>query len=157
MCVCVCTYLPFFVRPYKLTHVNNFLSGKYSLYKQDITLQYATAPVSFSSKVSFFSKSKSGCGDLPQTSSLAFIVSFSGVLQLKDTNGLTENAYLVVWKVGMTHIYVNENEEQPGGFAGRIIDLRKKIFLCVSCCLVQFFFKICFLSNTLTTYFTNSK
>jgi len=31
----------------------------------------------------------------------------------------TGNAYLVVWKVGMTHTHANKNEEQPGGFAGR--------------------------------------
>jgi len=29
--------------------------------------------------------------------------------------------YLVVWKVGVTHTYANKNEEQPGGFAGRIL------------------------------------
>jgi len=28
--------------------------------------------------------------------------------------------YLVGWKVGVTHTYVNKNEEQPEGFAVRI-------------------------------------
>jgi len=26
-----------------------------------------------------------------------------------------------VWKVGVTHTYANENEEQPGGFVGGIL------------------------------------
>jgi len=34
--------------------------------------------------------------------------------------GLLVNAYLVVWKVGVTHTYANRNEEKPGGFAVRI-------------------------------------
>ena len=29
--------------------------------------------------------------------------------------------YLIIWKVGMTHTYASENEEQPGGSAGRIL------------------------------------
>ena len=33
----------------------------------------------------FFSKSKTKCGDLPQTSSVAFLVDFSGIVQLKNT------------------------------------------------------------------------
>jgi len=36
-------------------------------------------------------------------------------------HGHPENAYLGVWKVGVTHTYANENEEQPGGFDGRIL------------------------------------
>ena len=31
------------------------------------------------------------------------------------------NAYLIIWKVGVTRTYMNENEEQPKGFAGRIL------------------------------------
>jgi len=30
------------------------------------------------------------------------------------------NTYLVIWKVGATLTFANENEEQLGGFAGRI-------------------------------------
>jgi len=36
-------------------------------------------------------------------------------------HGHPGNAYLVVWKVGVTCTYANENEEQRGGFAGRIL------------------------------------
>jgi len=36
-------------------------------------------------------------------------------------HGPPGNAYLVAWKVGVTRTYANENEEQPGGFAGRIL------------------------------------
>ena len=36
-------------------------------------------------------------------------------------HGHPGNAYLVVWKVGVTRTYVNENEEQPGDLAGRIL------------------------------------
>jgi len=28
---------------------------------------------------------------------------------------------IVIWKVGVTHTYTSENEEQPGDFAGRIL------------------------------------
>jgi len=73
----------------------------------------------------FLSQSKTGCSNHPQTSRLAFLVDFSGILQLKKQHtrchGHSGNAYLIVWKVGMTCIYMNENEEQPGGFAGRIL------------------------------------
>jgi len=31
------------------------------------------------------------------------------------------NAYLIVWKVGVTRTYANQNEEQPEGFAGGIL------------------------------------
>jgi len=40
--------------------------------------------------------------------------------------------------VGVTRTYANENEEQPGGFVGRILKeyykTVKKIVLCVICC-----------------------
>ena len=39
----------------------------------------------FSSKVGFVSTPKSGCGDSPQASSLTFILGFSGILQLKNS------------------------------------------------------------------------
>ena len=41
--------------------------------------------VSFSSKVGFFSGLKTGCSDHLQTLRPAFLVNFSGVLQLKNT------------------------------------------------------------------------
>ena len=96
----------------------------------------STALVSFGSKVGFFSKPKIGCGNSPQTLSLAFAVGFSGVLQLKNTKvGLSGSQEMrmsafekcLVWhrqtlaSQGMIHTYVSENEEQPGGFAGRVL------------------------------------
>ena len=74
--VCVCTYLPIFVCPYKSTHVSKFfvcpykpthvsklLSGKYSLYawnKAKRILKLASTLVSFGSKVGFFQAEKWG-------------------------------------------------------------------------------------------------
>ena len=40
--------------------------------------------------------------------------------QCTGPHGYPGNVYLVVWKVGVTHTYANENKEQPGRFAGRI-------------------------------------
>ena len=66
----------------------------------------------------FLSQSKTGHSDRPQTSKPAFLVDSSGVLQ---PHGPPGNVYLVAWKVGVTCTYANESEEQPGGFAGRIL------------------------------------
>ena len=41
--------------------------------------------------------------------------------QCTRPHGPPGNAYLVVWKVGVTHTYANENEEQHKGFAGKIL------------------------------------
>jgi len=41
--------------------------------------------------------------------------------QCTRPHGHPGNAYLIVWKVGVTHTCRNKNEEQPGGFAGRIL------------------------------------
>jgi len=85
-CVYLPIYLSLFVDLHKLTHMSNFSSGKFSLYTRDKgpinpTTSYCTTYiVSFGSKMGFFSKPKSGCGDSPQTSSLDFIVGFYGVL-----------------------------------------------------------------------------
>jgi len=69
------------------------------------------------------SQSKTGCSDCPH-SKPAFLVDFSGVLHPKKQHtrlhGHPGNAYLIVWKVGMARTYA-KNEEQPGGFARRIL------------------------------------
>ena len=65
---------------------------------------------------------KTGHSDRPQTSKPAFLVDSSGVLQTKNSVLRPPgNAYLVIWKVGVTRTYANKNEEQPVGFAGRIL------------------------------------
>ena len=99
-------------------------------------------------KVSFYSKPKSRCGDSPQTSGFGF---HSGFFWHSTTEThqswpvrLTGNAYLIVWKVGVTSTFINKNEEQPRGFAERIskncaTERLEKIFLCVLYCLEQLF------------------
>ena len=76
-------------------------------------------------KVGFFSNLKMGRSNHPQTLRPAFLVDFSGILQLKNTvlgaHRHPGNVYLVIWKVGMTHTYVSKNEEQTRGFVGRIL------------------------------------
>ena len=47
------------------------------------SLYYTYAQVSFGSKVDFLSELKTRCADLPHTSSKAFLVHFSDILQLK--------------------------------------------------------------------------
>ena len=111
-----------FVCPYKLTHTGNFSSGKYSLYTRD---KGPTSALEASVRRWFFSKPKSGCGDLPQTSSLAFIVGFSGVLQLKNTkgglSGSQEMHISSLLKSGHD-LYLREQKwRAPLGFAGRIL------------------------------------
>ena len=90
-CVCVCvylaTYLPNFVCPYKLTHVNN-LSGKYSLYTWDKgpknpTISFCTSKLQF--KGGFLFQAKKQVWQLTTDIESAFHSSFSGVLQLKNT------------------------------------------------------------------------
>ena len=68
----------------------------------------------------FLSQSKTGRSDHPQTSKLAFLVDFRHPTTKKQhtrPHGPPENVYLVIWKVGVTSTYANENEEQPKGFA----------------------------------------
>ena len=58
-------------------------------------------------------------------------------------HGYPGNAYFIIWKVSTTSTYANENEEQPGGTAGRIFkkyydrkitkQLKRYVFLCVMC------------------------
>ena len=58
-----------------------------------------------------------------QTSNQAFLTMLTAVLQLKNTQLAFQAHRKCVscqLKVGMTHTYANENEEQPRGFAGRI-------------------------------------
>jgi len=61
---------------------------------------------------------------LLETLSLAALVDFSGILQLKKApNGpvrLPGNSYLVIGNMGVTCANVNKNEEQPKSFTGRI-------------------------------------
>jgi len=70
----------------------------------------------------FLSQSKTRRSDHPQTSKPAFLVDFSVILQPKKQHtrphGPPGNAYLIVWKVGVTHTYA---KEQPKGFARRIL------------------------------------
>ena len=55
--------------------------------------------VRFCSKVGFFSGLKTGSSNHPQTSRPAFLVNFSGVLQLKNTIlGLTGTQYGLSWE-----------------------------------------------------------
>jgi len=84
------------------------------------SLCYTHTQVSSALKV-FLSQSKTWHSECPQTSRPAFLVEFSAVLKVKRPHKHPGNAYFVVWKVGMTHTYVKENEEWPGGFAGRIL------------------------------------
>ena len=104
----MCTYLPTFVYPCKPT--SKFLSGSYA---QNRGPKF---PLISSCTVGFFSRLKTKCGDLSQSSSLAFIVDFSGILQLKNSEfslwGSQELWKIIIWKVGMTCTYANENEEQ---------------------------------------------
>jgi len=46
---------------------------------------------------------------------------FTTEKQRTTPHGHPGNAYLIIWKVGVTCTYANENEEQPGGFVGRIL------------------------------------
>ena len=43
------------------------------------------------------------------------------ISMIYDGSRPVRNAYLVIWKMGITRTYVNENEQQPGGFARRIL------------------------------------
>ena len=48
---------------------------------------------------------------------------FTTVSQLKNTKvrlSGTQEMHIIGWKVGVTRTYMNKNEEQPEGFAGRI-------------------------------------
>ena len=121
------TYLPIFVCPYKLIHMSKFLSGKRSLYTWDKSpinpaISYCASKLRFEGGFLFQAKKrvwrlttdiKSGFH------SGLFWCSLNEKQQSKPVR-LTGNAYLIVWKVGMTRTYVNENEEQPEGFAERI-------------------------------------
>ena len=68
----------------------------------------------------FFSKSKTGLSDLLQTLSLAFLVDFSDIMQLKKTKvGLSDSQEMCISLLGKWQYNVlcaNKNEEQPGGF-----------------------------------------
>jgi len=95
----------------------NTLKAKQSLY-------YTYAQESFASKVGFFPQSRNRRSDHLQTLRPAFLVDFSGIPKPKNQctrpHGHLGNAYPVVWKVSVTCTYANVNEEQPGGFAGRV-------------------------------------
>ena len=109
-----------FVFPHPCEQTIIALSFKSSLYTRNKSY---TKPVlclrsgKLGSKAGFFLKS--GCADSTQTLSLAFLVDFSGVLQLKYTRvslsataRLLGNAYLI----GVTRTYTNKNEEQSKDF-----------------------------------------
>jgi len=97
------------------------------LYQQyDISLAMQVKTLNTSWRATPKYQITTGCSDHPRTSKPAFQVDFSGILQLKNTVlgliGTQEmHIYLVVWKVGVTHTYANENEEQSWGFVGRIL------------------------------------
>jgi len=66
-----------------------------------------------------------GCGNLPQSFESGFSDGFfwCSITEKHQSEPvrLPRSAYFVILKVDMTRIYPNENEEQPGGFPGRII------------------------------------
>ena len=88
------------------------IKAKYSIY----------ALVSFYSKVGFFSGLKTEQNYSPQTSNHTFLVVLTAILQLKNTEVTCQapgNAYLIVWKVGVTRTYMNEKmKSSPRGVAG---------------------------------------
>ena len=67
--------------------------------------------VSFSLKVDFISGF--GRSGHPQTSRPVLLVDFSGILKLKNTVLGPKMRITLLKKVGTTHMYANENEEQP--------------------------------------------
>ena len=69
----------------------------------------------------FLSQSKSRRSNSPQTLRPAFLVHFTSKKQCARLHGHSGNAYLVIWKVGITLTYASINEEQPGSFAKRIL------------------------------------
>jgi len=75
--------------------------------------------------VGFFSNSEMGRSDHPQALRQAFLVDFSGILQLKNTVlsliGTQEmrNSSFEKWVWPGT--YASKNEEQTWGFVGRIL------------------------------------
>jgi len=78
--------------------------------------------VSFCSKVGFFFNLKTGHSNHPQTSRLAFLADFSGILQLKNTvlgpHRHPGNAYLIVWKVGVTRTYASKMKSRLEALLG---------------------------------------
>jgi len=128
-CVSVPIYLCLFVHSYIATHVSKFLVCIHKI------------------KVGFFFESKNQVWQLTTD----FVSGFPSWLFWQYTTEkhwsvlirLTGNAYFIIWKVGLTCTYAKENEELPGGFAGRIfeekydkktinrylwLDLRKGVF-----------------------------
>ena len=110
----VCTYLSTYLYLYKLTHVSHFLSGKYSLYARDKgpinpTISYHTSKLQF--KGGFLFQAKKRVWQLITGIESGF---HSGLFWCSLTEKqwsrpirLTGNAYLVVWKVGVTRTYMN--------------------------------------------------
>ena len=87
-CVCLFARLFVFQQPHKQTIIA--LSCKSSLYaklkaKQSLYYTYAQVRVSSASKVGFFPISKTWCSNHSQTLRPAFLVDFSGILQLKNS------------------------------------------------------------------------
>ena len=69
----------------------------------------------------FLSQSKIGRSDRPQTSKPAFLVDSSGILQPKNSIlGVMASRECVSRRLESGRD-VNENEEQPRGFAGKIL------------------------------------
>jgi len=82
-CVFACLYACMYICSFFCTPVSKPLWHKNSLYTRNKGIQslyYTYTQVSFGLEMGFFSKLKTQCANSPQTSSLAFLVDFSGVL-----------------------------------------------------------------------------
>ena len=130
-CMCVCIYVCMYVcmynhlfafpHPREQTFYLKLQSSLYTNnkgYRKPI-LHSRTGKLSFEGI--FLSQSKTGSSDHPQTSKPAFLVNFSGVLQAKNSalglmglQGMRISLF-VKWA------WPSKNEEQPKGFAGRIL------------------------------------
>ena len=78
-------YLFIFPHPREQTFYLKHDSSYIQTIEAKQSLYYTHAQVSSASKMGFFPQSKTWCSNLPQTSRLAFLVDFSGILQPKNS------------------------------------------------------------------------
>ena len=137
--MCVRAYLPIYISTYlclyELTHINKFLSCKYSLYAQNKDENsICTSKFWLEDEILFWVENQVW---QPATDfESGFLHKLSGVLRLKNTKvGLSASQDMLISPFGKWACPMNKNEEQPGGFAGRIFDnLQSRRCFCVCVC-----------------------
>ena len=125
MYVCVCVYLFVFPHPREQTFylkLESILYANNEGWAKPI-LHSGTGKLCL--KGVFLSQSKTGCSDRPTDLEFGFpswlFKHSTTEKQRTMPHGHLGNAYLVICKVGVTCTYTSKNEEQPWGFAGRIL------------------------------------